>query len=398
MVYILSLVAVCSCAVIFDISGKRKNYNFYYSLLLVWFICVSVFQYGVGVDIINYIKDYQNFNPSFFKFHDIFEYQGQRMQPGWVLMLYLCHLVTDDFFFMRALIVVFVNISIFRFFKNESQYPFICVLLYALFGYLVINFNMLRQSLSMAIFLKFFPHLKRRHYLRYYLGVLLAYLFHNSALVLLFIPLFTWITNKKILIYLMVPLCFIAIAFMLMVDWGQIIVFLIDNGLFDVLNEYDSAKINSFMDGDRLGYEAGGGFNIIGLIYNLIINGFPLVLIAIYLIKKDNIILPLLGLVYLVFSIMSANMPIIWRFRAYFDFFYFVVAAEVFMELFRGYFKQAKILLCIVAIFVLSFSVHRELFYPLEEFGGLRYIDQYYPYHSVFFPQDEPVRRKFLLY
>lgn len=397
MVYILSLIAVCSCAVIFDVSGKRKNYNFYYSLLLVWFICVSVFQYGVGVDIINYERNFRQFNALTFKFQDIFDYQGERMQPGWVLMLYLFRLMTDDFFFMRAIIVIFVNISIFRFFKKESNYPFICVLLYALFGYLVINFNMMRQAIPMAIFLNIYPYLKNGKYLKYYLGVVIAYMFHNSALILLIIPIFTLIKSKRILFYFMVPLSVVAILFVLLADWGQILVFFIDSGLLDVLNEYDAAKINSFMEGDRLGYEAGGGYNIVGLIYHLVLSGFPLLLILYYITKQNDLKIPLLSIMYLILSLMATNMPIMWRFRAYFDFFYFIVAAYVFIELSHGLFRNSKLLLCIIAVGILSFSVYRELFNPLEEFGGLRYIDQYYPYHSIFNPVDEPVRKKFLL-
>lgn len=397
MVYILSLIAICSCAIYFDISGERKNYNFFYLLLLIWFICVSVFQYGVGVDIINYTREYRRFNITFFKFHNIFDYQGERMQPGWVLMLYLCRRITDDFFFMRAIIVIFVNISIFRFFKKESNYPFICVLLYALFGYLVINFNMLRQAIPMAIFLNIYPYLKNGKYLKYYLGVVIAYMFHNSAIILLIIPIFTLIKSKRILFYVMVPLSVLVIIFVLLADWGQVLLFFIDNGLVDLLNEYDAAKINSFMDGDRLGYEAGGGYNIIGLIYNLVLSGFPLLLIIYYISKQKDLGIPLLSIMYLILSLMATNMPIMWRFRAYFDFFYFIVTAYVFIELSHGFFRNSKLLLCIIAVGILSFSVYRELFSPLEEFGGLRYIDQYYPYHSILNPVDEPVRQKFLL-
>ena len=78
-----------------------------------------------------------------------------------------------------------------------------------IFAYLVFwyntSFNIIRQSLAIAILLYAFRFLMKEKYKKYYLFVFLAFLFHSSSIICIFLPLLKKLsTSKKRILYLII--------------------------------------------------------------------------------------------------------------------------------------------------------------------------------------------------
>lgn len=108
------------------------------------------------------------------------------------------------YFFLWAFIEVFLLFYTFR--KQRFLFPYIAFFL--IFGsYYLSMMNIIRQQLAACIFLFSLQYIDGRKCIKYYLCVLLAFLFHKSALLLLIVyPLFSkkkdWFPTRKFQLFL----------------------------------------------------------------------------------------------------------------------------------------------------------------------------------------------------
>ena len=377
MIYIFSL---CLCFLLtwyYDILGGTKYKQQWYSILLIWFILVSGFQYMVGTDMEEYIEKYRDFNSSL-SIKTFFESAEDRQQPGWVLLSWICRQFTNDFLLLKLIQAIFINVAIFSFFKRESKYIFLCIFFYAISSYLVMNFNVLRQSFSVAFGLYAITYLKDNRYAKYLFFVFLAYMFHSSALLLLIIPLFKVLKYNKKTSVLLVLGVLGAVAFLNVIDFQSVMFDIVRSGQ---LGENASGLAWGYMNNDKLG-TANRGFSI-GI--QFILRFF---VVSYFIIKKKNYFIGGLGATFLLFMILGEIMPILWRFRLYFEFVYYVLLAQVIIELPQKRLYQVRRIFYIVAILLFCYTPYKDYFGKVPGIKH-RYIDQYYPYHSILDPVKE---------
>lgn len=377
MIYIISLILCVFLAWMYDVMGYTRNKWHWYYLLLVWFIILSGFQYMVGTDIPLYMDEYnQLYNELDF---NIGEVESKR-QPGWILLCYGCRQITDDFLLLKLVQAIFVNIAIFSFFKRESKYVFCCITLYALTSYLLINFNILRQSIALGFILYFISYYKQRRYVLSVLLLFCAYMFHNSAIVAVAIPVFGLVKyNKKVLLGISVLAVFL-IYIMLKIDMETMFDFIFEG---EYLGEGMSEIGNSYSNSDRLGVqEAKVG---IVKIFRLV----AIFLVVFYYIKeKKDLFFGGLAFTYLIFLVLSFVMPILFRFGTYFEIPFYIILSSVIIEFPLGRLYQIRRVFYIFAFLLYSYFPYKE--YTMRYSGSpYRYIDQYYPYHSILNPEVE---------
>lgn len=331
----------------------------------------------VGTDIPVYMEEYDKFyNELRFDVGDI---EGNR-QPGWILLCYGCRHITNDFTLLKLIQAVFVNYSIFSFFKRESKYVFCCITLYALTSFLLLNFNILRQSISLGFVLYFISFYKKKKFVISFFPLFMAYMFHNSALVALIIPVFGLIKfNKTMLTGLVFGVVFI-IYLLLKFDLETFLDFVFEE---EYLGEGMSEIGNAYAKSDRLGVqEAKMGivrFFRIGLIFMVVLY---------YIIKKKDVFIGGIALTYLLFLVFSFALPIMFRFGSYFEIPFYVVFSTVVIDFPLSRLYQIRYFFYVGAFVFYSFFPIREYMarYPGSPY---RYIDQYYPYNSVLNPEAE---------
>lgn len=374
MIYLISLLLCLFLAWKYDVCGYTKSkWNWYY-ILLVWFVCVSGFQYMVGSDMPGYMESYQrDYYKLRFDIGDI----GGRHQLGWILLNYCCRQITEDFIFFKFIQAIFVNVAVFSFFRRETKYVFMCIALYAITTYLIFNFNILRQSFAIGFMLYYISYLKRDKYVLAFFFLFAAFMFHNTALIGLIIPLFKFFKYNRKTFIVVLGLTIVFVVFLIRLDMDAIFKTLIDSGyLGNGLEEHAEIYANSQKFEAR---EVGVG---IGRFVQMFLTVFT---VFYFIWKKKDMFAGGIGLIYLLMQVANYAIPIMFRFRQYFDMSFYVMFSLVVIELSSGRLKQIKHLVFVICVVFYSLYPFKEYFfrYPGSPY---RYIDQYYPYHSIFNP------------
>lgn len=383
MIYTASVFLCFVLAVVYDIKGYQKQKKLWYNVVLIWFIFVSGLQYCVGTDIFEYTNFFKNFNTKSFHLSDLGYYMDDQKQPGWMLLIYFCRVFTDDFIIVKIIQAFFFNVALFSFFKRETKYWFVCVLIYALISYLIINFNVLRHSFALGFALYGFSYLRQKKYIQYFVFVAIAWLFHSTAILLLIFPLFHLLKYNKWSLLVFLILFTGVVFFLYKADLVSILLTIIDNGY---LGEDLSSLGSTYMSSQRQG--ANDSFSIFSLKRLLI-----LFVVVYYIIRKKDLFVGSFGVTYLLISILASFMQGLWRFRLYVDPFYYIILATIIVELPQKIFKQKLLVYTIVFMLLFYFTI-REWRAPIEN-SKWRAIDQYYPYHSIFDPEINHEQKNF---
>lgn len=155
----------------------------------------------------------------FYPTHERFEYGFNVLER--FIAKYIWHDAFSIIFFTSIIISVFIVFYIRRYAPTK-----IALTCFLLFTFLITINSGIRQAYAVMLFLLAFNELSGKHYLRYYILVGIACLFHTSALVLLFFPLLGLIKFRARNIFLVIL--------------GSLVVAAVINPILVVLNFDDS--------------------------------------------------------------------------------------------------------------------------------------------------------------
>ena len=342
---------------------NKKNTNLPYWSLCLILVLLAALRYSVGGDTQGYM-DMWEYLPTLTELRS-FDFFGLNMyQPFWYVINAIAKYIYDDFVSIQIILAIIVNFSIFSLFNKYSSYRFTCILVYYLMSYPYFNFEILRESLSICVFLFSISFLINKKWIKYFLLITIAFLFHTSAIILFFLPLFLPLLEKKINFQSVMYLTGIS----LLITSSYSIDFIISN-LFPSLK----TLVEIYLEWE---------WPLIGLIVNLI--KCLLIYLLIMLRQKYNLHQPMIDIplkIYMFFSIFTLIMPIGQRFQNYFIMFFIMGFVDLLCK-FRG--KEFIIKYTIVLFFTLV-----TLFYYLQDTTGLtgvesRFGELFYPYFSVF--------------
>jgi hypothetical protein len=99
--------------------------------------------------------------------------------------------LTNDSQVLIFVTSAFTQICFLRFFKRYSENFTLSVFIYFALGTFNVSLGALKQVLAMSILTLAFPHLESKQYVRYYILVFLAMLFHTYAIFYAVLPLFS---------------------------------------------------------------------------------------------------------------------------------------------------------------------------------------------------------------
>lgn len=390
MIYIFSLAVLILLVFRFDYGYQSCNQdqcNLWYRVMLVWFICVSGFAYNVGSDVPNYMREYFNFCTvwNINSLEDIFEFDNR--QPGWVILNVLCSSICDNFVLLKLLIAIFVNWSVFRFFKRHTTYFFTGILFYSIILYLALNFNALRQAVAVGFFLIGYDFLIEKKWKNYYLFAFLSFMFHTSGIICFFIPLLNLIKFNKRVIIIFAVLLIASTIYSLRLDVLQ------NLAASFILSEYGGDSISElgsiYMENadDRV-----GALNIFGIL-KIVFNVCIIICVMLYSIRKGDESTTVISMMagYTIFYVISFAIPLIFeRFLYFFYPFYICGIAKALIEI-PKMFKAIRPLLTILMICFFSYTPMSNLFAENIS-SGIPLINQFAPYYSIFNPKIDPVR------
>lgn len=223
MIYFVILLIIMFCVWHFDMRKSVKWKDAGYWGIFVIFFLVSALRYKIGADTRVYMRTWE-FYPDIWEFHwidDIAIFQNsslevERFQPGWIIFCMLMKGICSSYFFMQAVSALIFNAGLFHCVKRYSKYPFITLMMFFIsFKFLEFEFEILREAVATGVFLLIaFDAWVEKKWTRYYIGTALAFLLHNSAVLMFALPLLRnidWSLKKYTLLFF-VPSFILSVA------------------------------------------------------------------------------------------------------------------------------------------------------------------------------------------
>ena len=114
-------------------------------------------------------------------------------EPGYILINKIIGFFTDDVTIFYGLIAVLTLIPQFIFIKKYSMLPGLALVAFTALGFHEFSMSILRQALALAIYVWGFKYISERKFWKYALFVFLAFCFHQTAAITIFLYfLYPW--------------------------------------------------------------------------------------------------------------------------------------------------------------------------------------------------------------
>ncbi len=139
-------------------------------------------------------QDWSNYYPVFDQISSanigdfFYSFDETAFEPGFVLLMLCCKSIFDSYHFMIFIVVSINAYLLFRFIFNNLSNPPLALIVFLCMGGLIMELNLLRNSISILIFLNTLDYIRERKPLPFFLWNLLGMTFHVSSI--LYLPLY----------------------------------------------------------------------------------------------------------------------------------------------------------------------------------------------------------------
>lgn len=381
MIYIIVLIILFIPFVKYDLLAKQGYEGVWYYVCLISLILLAALRYRVGGDTIIYM-DIFDYNPKISELSS-FDFENAEFNPMWYVYNSIFKSLGNSFFLFQLSQAVIINTIFFRFLYKYTNYFFTAIIVYYVGYYAYLNFEIQREVLSICIFLMAYPFLESGKYLKYYLIILFAISIHYSALLLIFVPLFTLFKRDNF--------------------WGAIAIVALVSlifSLFDVVTFAISLFFNSGAD-KISNYLMIDAPNIIGATVQFL-KTVPFIILF-FLRKKLYIKCnqKMGAIFFMVIIIQSASMfvPVIPRLSNYLMPLGIILIVNTIMDNLQ-LIKMRQTTTVLATSVIMLYLINLGYFYitdTSEVLAGTREYKRYVPYVSVFNPHKDYTRERIMI-
>ena len=312
-------------------------------------------RYGVGGDTVVYmaeyvwipeLKDYTIISPN-------------RFDPGFNLLMSIGKTIYDQFVSFQFLHILILNSLLFTIISKYSRYKFSVFFCTLFIFYYYFATEVLRESLSVLMFVYFYKYYERKQWGKFVLIVFCCALLHRSALFLLILPFLSGIRFNRYF-----PAIFIA----------TIVLGIMMNHIFSILNQI------IFIADNSQNYQNDTSHGLLADILNFLRKaGFPLIICLLIKKSKKHIMFENPNALLVLFGCLALFSPIIFsRLTNYFIVFFTIMLGNYLTNLL----KSRKTILQRNAIVLTSTFI---MLYG-SSFIMYNYYSRLIPYYSVFNP------------
>lgn len=368
MIYIAVLLLLVSLTLRYDINEKTKYRDHCYYIMLIIFILVAGLRWRLMVDTPTYIYNFYHEYPTLDKFS--FRDYPIGEDPFYVLINSIVKSLVGRFYWVQLIEATFVNVLVFKYIKRHSAYIFTCLFFYAITCYTGYSMETMRASFSLVICLFAYDYILEKKWIKGYLLLFIALMFHAQTIVMFILPLFFFLRLNKI------GVVFFIGAFLLGIVLQHILEEYI--ALMEMSGEIGD-KVENYVESDKYGTQGGNiNFYIVRIFPYL---AYP-ILSLLYMKKTapDHELLKLEPFVMLglSFMVMRMNFEIAYRYIDYFLIHFVLYFAFSFVKIAQNVLRVKKGVAYMRAVIV---------FIPFFLLIGYsRYLRLYtlVPYSSVF--------------
>lgn len=206
VLYFIPCIIAFLSSIQYDV-GRRENsrkYIIWWGLYIYLLLLIGL-RYMVGGDSYFYMLYFNEADPS-----SLFDLSwDSEYQPLFTFLVSLSKIVYPDFVSFQLLHAFIINTSLFYFISKNTPYRFAALSLCFLCFYINFSVEILRESLAIIIFIFNYKNLEEKKWLKYYVGVGFAFMFHLSAIFLIVLPFFVNLKLNRKYIILLVLSCLI---------------------------------------------------------------------------------------------------------------------------------------------------------------------------------------------
>lgn len=296
-------------------------------------IIVSLRNLSFGTDTLVYIEKFRKYN--LIEFSQIIDYLNKIDEKD--KTFYLLVRILNLFSLEESLIVVLFSIlfltSVFWMIYKYSNNSLISIILFICLGYLFFSLTGLRQTFALTFIIFSYKYLRERKIYKFIILVLLASLFHSTALVFLIAyPLVYLKLGIKHLVVLI-------LAFLINILFNSQIYSLLKNFIFNEQYEY-------YLNNEE-------SLNYSGFLIQLSIFLFCLIFKKVILTKSpENITFYNLIFIGLIFQLFATNIAVVFRISLYFSIFSIILFSNV-ISSFKDVYIRILVNIIVIVILIM---------------------------------------------
>lgn len=368
MIYFIVAISLILLSIRYDICEKTKGRNECYFVVLMVLILIAGLRWRVGGDTTRYLGTFYNDTPLLWDLTSDDLALGNK--PLWRLLMSFIHTIGGRFFWIQIIESAFVNILLLKYIKKHCQFIFTCVFFYFISQYLLMNTEVMKAAFSIVICLYANDYFLEKRWIKAYMLIVIASLFHPQAIIVAITPLFLYLKINKTSLLILICSFFVGYAIQYSIgDYLDMLEYMGDDAIGDKLNSYSNSD---YVESRSLKWQLWNTYPLI--IYSII---------GVYFFHKrptDKLLrLQPFFVMGLIYQIMSLQVYIIYRIAD---------AYKIYVLLFISYMVVSITKECLhvqkqLALFR-SFVLFLPLLISLLFNTMIRNRVKYFPYTSVF--------------
>lgn len=320
MMYFFLFFILIILSINYEITGFKKGKNF----LIFTIIFILAFNYQMGTDWIPYQYFYENIVPKI-SFFDIFFNKNISYEKGYILLNFIFYNMGFNYeIFMGTLLSVCIYILLKVIYKKSDNY----YLSFTIFimSYLLVNTlePVIRQLIAIVIVTYAFGYIEKRKFFNYLIFIILAFFFHKSAIIGIFMYFFPLLKIKLkyiILISIFIYLSILTLPFIMEIG----------SKVIPSLSKYS----NYF---NNIRYGVSRERSLLKSFYHLIIScGYIYIIFYCYeYSEKKSDLYKNMAIIYILINYFQYLLPILYRINQYFVLGFSICMGSVAMLHFTG--------------------------------------------------------------
>jgi len=383
LVYIVILLLLVYLFYVYDLKKETKRKNLCFGIVFIILVLLAGLRYHIGVDSYRYEIFFNDEIPNvnyYFRFK-----MYEEREPLWSLFMSIIKTFTNSFVAFQFVHAIILNLLIFTFIRKTTDKWFTALLFTYCSYWMSFNFEVLRESLCIGLFLHGLLLLNKHKVLLYVLFALIAIGVHRFSFVMFITaPLIVYLNYRLTYAFLIALVVFI-LFFMSDSMLKVLLLLSVDN-----INDEAAMKLESYIEGT-----SSGGFrtmNIFGYIKVFVVQiALPLMLFLFSNDSKKNHVYKKMMLLFVVINLLSIRFVIFYRLLNYIGL--FIVVFSVNMLYSQVVISNTKRYFILIGVlFFLSNKISGYLNpSPLEYRPYVDYDCRYIPYKTIF-EEPDPIR------
>lgn len=301
LIYWINIFLVMLWAIIIVLTKKKYLKIIYWFVFIQLYFLVAFRDFSVGSDTEVYVWWFETTKTVSF-----WDFDYSRHEKGYILFNKLLAFVNNPqvFIAITGFIPLFI---IFKFIKKESKIPFLSIYLFITLGFYSDIFNLFRQIIALTFIIVSYKYLKEEKLWRFVGSILIASLFHISALAFLVIYFVKNLSPsfKSLCLYLIAAI-----------------------GLYITATPLVQFIVSNFSTRSNMTVESNGGITLLLVLILTLVAGLIFRNSVVNIDETSNVLYNILYLAILV-QILALEFSLFTRVTSYFMFFIIIFIPEV---------------------------------------------------------------------